>query len=104
MILHKPYTNKEYADLAIFANDNKLGIVDKGDYLETEQDATEPLSNDIIKMIRASASAKEVDPLMNEYLRKKTFDLFEDNEEQELLKLIELKVNRIKAMNPYNEE
>ena len=62
------------------------------------------ISNDMIKMNRASAYAKEVDPLMNEYLRKKTFDLFEDNEEQELLKLIELKVNRIKAMNPYIEE
>ena len=104
MILHKPYTNQQYADLAIFANDNKLVIVDKGDYLETEQDVPEPLSNDMIKMNRASAYTKEVDPLMNEYLRKKTFNLFKDNEEEELLKLIELKVNRIKAINPYNEE
>ena len=34
MKLKKPYTNKEYADLAVYCNENGLVVVDKGDYLE----------------------------------------------------------------------
>lgn len=34
MKLNKPYTNKEYADLAIYCNKNCKVIEDKGDYLE----------------------------------------------------------------------
>ena len=35
MRLNKPYTNKEYADLAVYCNQNKLDIIDKGEYLES---------------------------------------------------------------------
>ena len=34
MKLYKPYTNKKYADLAVYCNENGLIIEDKGDYLE----------------------------------------------------------------------
>ena len=34
MKLNKPYKNKDYADLAIYCNNNGLIIEDKGDYLE----------------------------------------------------------------------
>lgn len=34
MKLNKPYTNKEYADLAVFCNENNSHIEDKGEYLE----------------------------------------------------------------------
>ena len=34
MKINKPYTNKEYADLAVFCNENGKVIKDKGDYLE----------------------------------------------------------------------
>ena len=34
MKLNKPYTNKEYADLAVYCNKNGVIIEDKGDYLE----------------------------------------------------------------------
>ena len=34
MIVKKPYTNKEYADLAVYCNENGLIIEDKGDFLE----------------------------------------------------------------------
>ena len=34
MKINKPYTNKEYADLAIYCNENGKVIEDKGDYLE----------------------------------------------------------------------
>lgn len=35
MIVNKPYTNKEYADLAVYCNENDCRIEDKGDYLES---------------------------------------------------------------------
>ena len=34
MKLNKPYTNAQYADLAVYCNRNGLIIEDKGDYLE----------------------------------------------------------------------
>ena len=34
MKLNKPYTNAQYADLAVYCNKNGLIIKDKGDYLE----------------------------------------------------------------------
>ena len=34
MKLSKPYKNKDYADLAVYCNNNGLIIEDKGDYLE----------------------------------------------------------------------
>ena len=34
MKLNKPYSNKEYANLAVYCNKNGLIIEDKGDYLE----------------------------------------------------------------------
>lgn len=35
MKLNKPYTNKEYADLAVYCNRNGMIIEDKGNYLES---------------------------------------------------------------------
>lgn len=37
MKINKPYTNEEYAKLAIYCNENGLIIVDKGEYLESEK-------------------------------------------------------------------
>ena len=34
MKLNKPYTNTQYANLAVYCNKNGLIIEDKGDYLE----------------------------------------------------------------------
>ena len=34
MKINKPYTNKEYADLAVYCNEKGMIIEDKGDYLE----------------------------------------------------------------------
>lgn len=35
MRVNKPYTNKEYASLAVYCNRNNCHIEDKGDYLES---------------------------------------------------------------------
>lgn len=53
------------------------------------------------RQARADAYKTEVDPLMAEYNRKKTFNLFEEGEETELLNSIETKVAEIKENNPY---
>ena len=50
---------------------------------------------------RQEAYKNEVDPLMSEYNRKKTFNLFEEGEEEALLAEIEAKVAEIKARYPY---
>lgn len=56
------------------------------------------------KQARANAYKAEVDPLMSEYTRKKTFNLFEEGEEKELMKVIQDKVATIKERFPYPEE
>ena len=58
--------------------------------------------NEEAKRARANAYAVEVDPLMSEYNRKKTFNLFEDGEEEDLLAEIEAKVEEIKQRFPYS--
>ena len=63
-----------------------------------------PPTKEDIKLLRASLYRSEVDPLMSKYTRKKTFNLFEGNEEAELLAKIEDKVAEIKARYPYPEE
>ena len=60
--------------------------------------------NEEAKRARANAYAVEVDPLMSEYNRKKTFNLFEEGEEEELMKVIQDKVAEIKERYPYQEE
>lgn len=57
-----------------------------------------------MRQARANAYASEVDPLMAEYNRKKTFNLFEEGEEEELIKAIKDKVAEIKERFPYPEE
>lgn len=56
------------------------------------------------KQARANAYTSEVDPLMSEYTRKKTFGLFEEGEEEELMKAVQDKVAEIKERFPYPEE
>lgn len=60
--------------------------------------------NEEAKRARANAYTVEVDPLMSEYNRKKTFNLFEEGEEEELMKAIQDKVAEIKERFPYTIE
>lgn len=57
-----------------------------------------------IRQARSNAYADKVDKLMAEYTRKKTFNLFEEGEEEALLKEIEAKVEEIKTRFPYPVE
>ena len=53
---------------------------------------------------RQEAYKAEVDPLMAEYNRKKTFNLFEEGEEEALLAEVNAKVEEIKQRYPYPVE
>lgn len=55
------------------------------------------------KQARREAYKAEVDHLMAEYNRKKAFNLFEEGEEEELMKSIQDKVAEIKERFPYQE-
>lgn len=57
-----------------------------------------------VRQARADAYKTEVDPLMAEYNRKKTFNLFEEGEEEKLLAEINEKVEEIKTRFPYPVE
>lgn len=104
MRLDKPYTNKQYAELAVYCNANNCHIEDKGDYLEAVENAEPILTKEEVEQKRAELYRSQVDPLMSEYNRKKTFNLFEEGEEEALLKAIEDKVTEIKENNPYPVE
>ena len=61
-----------------------------------------PQTKEEIRQARESAYRAEVDsPLMAEYNRKKTFNLFEEGEEEKLLAEITAKVEEIKTRFPY---
>lgn len=61
-----------------------------------------PQTKEEIRQARENAYRAEVDsPLMAEYNRKKTFNLFEEGEEEKLLAEIEAKVAEIKERYPY---
>ena len=48
MIVNKPYTDAQYADLAVYCNENNCHIEDKGDYLESvENEPYIPTHEDI---------------------------------------------------------
>lgn len=100
--LKKPCTDKERTDF-IVENNHKLGYeiketdealsaIQPDPYIPTEEEQ---------RQARANAYAVEVDPLMSEYNRKKTFNLFEEGEEEALLAEIEAKVEEIKQRYPY---
>lgn len=83
---------------------DKIEETDKTYFLHNNEYVCEvPFDQQVEEMrqARADAYAAEVDPLMNEYNRKKTFNLFEEGEEAELLAKIEAKVAEIKEANPY---
>ena len=103
--LNKPYTDQERCDFIVEYNHNQGYEIEETDeallaiqpdpYISTDEEQ---------RQARANAYAVEVDPLMLEYNRKKTFNLFEDGEEEELMKAIQDKVAEIKEIFPYTIE
>ena len=69
MIVNKPYTGKEYADLAVYCNNNNCHIEDKGDYLESvpNPEPTIEEQNEQIRLQRQQRYEAESDPIRMDY-------------------------------------
>lgn len=52
MKVYKPYTKKQYADLAVYCNENGMVILDSGDFLESVYPPAP--SEEVIKQERIS--------------------------------------------------
>ena len=104
MRINKPYKNKDYADLAVYCNENNCHIEDTGDYLESVQIPPLPEPTDEEqRQNRAAAYKEEVDPITAHIERLR------DEAEPDEAKLSELiaerskKVEEIKQKFPYKE-
>lgn len=103
MIVNKPYTSKEYADLAVYCNQNDCHIEDKGDYLESVANEHPLPTNEEQKQNRAEAYRLEKDPITCQ------IQSLRDEEEPDEEKIAELiaernaKVEEIKERYPYYE-
>ena len=61
-LLEKPYTDEQYADLAVYCNENNLIIADRGDYLESvPYEPSEDEKKQTVYSIRATYFSDYVD-------------------------------------------
>lgn len=65
MILNKPYTRKQYADLAAYCNENNLIIVDRTDYLESVEFSVslDKLKEEKISELKLARDNEELSPV-----------------------------------------
>ena len=103
--LEKPYSEIQRCDF-IVKNNHQSGyeIQETDEALLAIYNEPLPPTKEEQEQNRARAYKEEVDSLMAEYNRKKTFNLFEEGEEEELLAEVKAKVEEIKQRYPYNEQ
>ena len=104
MILNKPYTNKEYADLAVYCNQNDCHIEDKGNYLESIPNEHHKPTYEEQKEARAGAYRNEVDPITAHIQRLRDDDIPDEEKIAELIEERAEKVDEIKERYPYPQE
>lgn len=103
MIVKKPYTNKEYADLAVYCNENNCHIEDKGDYLESIENEPYIPTDEEQKQNRERAYQAEVDPITSHIQRLRDQEPIPSGEIADLIAEREAKVQEIKERFPYSE-
>lgn len=107
MKVYKPYTNKQYADLAVYCNNNNCHIEDKGNYLESVENPIHIPTDEEQRQNRERAYEQEVDPITSHIQRLRDTDPMTEEVEQEIAELIEerdIKVQEIKERYPYSED
>jgi len=104
MIINKPYTDKEYADLAVYCNENNCHIEDKGDYLESVENEPYIPTDEEQRQNRECAYAQEVDNITAHIQRLKDQNPIPEREIAELIAERDAKVQEIKARYPYHDE
>ena len=103
MIVNKPYTDNEYADLAVYCNQNDCHIEDKGDYLESVPNEHPAPTEEEQRKNRELAYTKEVDTItchINRLLDEEQTPEIEQ-EIEELKQERSAKVEEIKERYPY---
>lgn len=104
MKIYKPYTNKQYADLAVYCNANNCHIEDKGEYLESVENPKHIPTDEEIRQLRANAYALEVDNITAHIQRLRDETPVPEDEISALIEERALKVEEIKERYPYNEQ
>ena len=101
MKIYKPYTNKQYADLAVYCNANNCHIEDKGEYLESVENPKYIPTDEEIRQLRAEAYALEVDCITAHIQRLRDENPIPEDEISALIEERALKVEEIKQRYPY---
>lgn len=106
MRLDKPYTNEQYAELAIYCNQNNCHIEDKGSYLEAVENVAPVLTKEEIEQVRADLYRLQVDPITCHINRLKDEEQTEEviAEIATLVEERKAKVEEIKQRYPYVSE
>lgn len=87
MIVNKPYTNAQYADLAVYCNENNCHIEDKGDYLESVENAPYVPTYEEVKQMRIQYRKEYIDDKTLERQRKMANGSWTEEDEQAYLEL-----------------
>ena len=103
MIVNKPYTNEQYAELAIYCNENDCHIEDRGDYLESVQNEHPAPTEEEQRKNRELAYTQEVDPITCHIQRLEDEEQTPEIEQEiaELKRERSAKVEEIKERYPY---
>lgn len=103
MKINKPYTNKEYADLAVYCNENDCHIEDMGSYLESIQNEHPAPTYDEVKETRARLYQQQVDPITSHIQRLRDDENPDEEKIAELMAERDELVEKIRQENPYPE-
>ena len=103
IVYKKDLTNKTYADLAVYCNENDCHIEDKGDYLESVQNEHPAPTKEEQSERRAAAYQVEVDPITCHIQRLEDEEQTPEIEQEiaDLKKERSEKVEEIKELYPY---
>lgn len=101
MIVNKPYTNAQYANLAVYCNENNCHIEDKGDYLESVENPPYVPTYEEQRQARANAYAVEVDPITAHIQRLRDQSPIPEGEIADLIAERDAKIQEIKEKYPY---
>ena len=106
MIVNKPFTNEQYADLASYCNHNDCHIEDKGDCLESVPNEHPAPTEEEQRQKREQAYTQEVDPITCHINRLSDEEQTPEIEQEiaELKQERSAKVEEIKERYPYQEE
>ena len=101
MILNKPYTNEQYAQLAIYCNENDCHIEDKVNYLESVPNEHPAPTYEEIDQLREDYRKEHIDSKTAMRSRKMANGTWTDELEQEYLELDAKVTEYIEKRYPY---